>query len=68
MLKDIIKINDEMKKVTESYKHNYITANEYEKNILALYEKKVKNSMELVNKLVEYKELNRTDLISDLLK
>ncbi|HBF68458.1 MAG TPA: hypothetical protein DDW20_03960 [Firmicutes bacterium] len=68
MLKEIIKINDEMKKVTESYKLNYITANEYEKNILALYEKKVKNSMELVNKLVEYKELNRTDLISDLLK
>ena len=68
MLKEIIKINDEMKKVTESYKLNYITANEYEKNILALYEKKVKNSMELVNKLVEYKELNRTDLISVLLK
>ena len=68
MLNEIVKINDEMKKITESYKLNYITANEYEKNMLALYEKKVKKSMELVNKLVDYKELNRTDLISDLLK
>lgn len=68
MLNEIIKINDEIRKITESYRLNYITANEYEKNILALYEKKAKNSIELVNKLVEYKELNRADLISELLK
>lgn len=68
MLSEIIIINNEMKKVAEDYSFNYITANEYEKRILDLYEKKTKKSIELVNQLIKFKELNRTDLFDSILK